>query len=393
MRIDIGKIHEHVFKQAAVARYFTPGRVNLIGEHLDYNGGYVFPCALEMGTYGAFSWRDDQEVHLFSDNFSGLGIKSFSLGDIHYDGADDWANYPKGIFALLQKMGRPIHRGMNISYLGNLPNGAGLSSSASIEVLSGLLINEACGLGLSYLDIVKLSQQVENDFIGVQSGIMDQFAVAMGKRDHAILLNSATLDYQYVPFVLRDTKIVITNTNKRRGLGDTAYNQRRAECQQALQDLRKVRDLRDLCSLTPPEFETLAMNIKDPVARRRAHHVVYENQRVLDSVAVLKKNDLETFGQLMNQSHCSLRDEYQVSCWELDCLVSTACELPETIGSRMTGAGFGGCTVSLVRTSGLDHFIETVGTEYHSRAGYTADFYVTEVGDGGRQLDDSIQSI
>ena len=367
--------------------YFAPGRVNLIGEHTDYNGGHVFPCALTIGTYAVARKRNDRKLRFFSMNFEHLGIITSSLDDLKPCREAGWTNYPKGIFWALGQRGYEINEGIDLLLFGNIPNGSGLSSSASVEVVTGYILSELFGLGISNQDLALIGQFSENKFNGVNCGIMDQFAIAMGKKDQAIFLDTSDLSYTYAPIKLANEKIVIACSNKKRGLGDSKYNERRAECEEALSELQTKLDIKALGELSEEEFEANKDLIKSEVRQRRAKHAVYENQRTLKAVDALKAGNLEEFGKLMNASHVSLRDDYEVTGIELDTLVENAWEQEGVIGSRMTGAGFGGCTVSIVKTDCVDKFIENVGKAYLEKIGYAADFYVVEIGDGGRVLE------
>ncbi len=362
--------------------YFVPGRVNLIGEHTDYNGGYVFPCALTIGTYAVARKRMDKTLRFFSMNFENMGVIETSIEQLERKEENDWTNYPKGVLWTMRNQGFHIENGMDILIYGNIPNASGLSSSASLEVLTGFVIRELFRLQISLQELALIAQYAENHYNGVNCGIMDQFAVAMGKKDSAIFLNTNDLSYQYVPVLLEDAKIVIMNTNKKRGLGDSKYNQRRAECEAALSMLQKVTSINCLCDLTEEQFEQYQYVIEDPIQHKRAKHAVYENQRTRKAVEALQMNDLALFGQLMIDSHTSLRDDYEVTGVELDTLVEAALAQAGVIGARMTGAGFGGCAVGIVKEDALECFIEQVGKEYQEKIGYAADFYVVEVGDG-----------
>ncbi|MGL4946857.1 MAG: galactokinase [Cetobacterium sp.] len=369
--------------------FFAPGRVNLIGEHIDYNGGKVFPCALDFGTYAVVTKREDKNFRMFSENFTDLGVIEFSLDSLVYDKKDDWANYPKGVVKTFLDAGYNIDCGFDVSFFGNIPNGAGLSSSASIEVLTCVILKNLFNLDVDMVEMVKLSQKTENEFIGVNCGIMDQFSIGMGKKDHAILLDCDTLEYAYAPFILKDISIVIANTNKRRGLGESKYNERRASCEAALSDLIAAGlNIKSLCDMDIETFEKNKHHIKSEEAVPRVRHAVAENVRVLDAMNSLKTGDIAAFGKLMNASHDSLRDDYEVTGFELDSLVEASREEEGTIGSRMTGAGFGGCTVSLVKNDFIDSFIENVGKKYTAKTGLTAAFYIGNPGDGARKLGD-----
>lgn len=367
--------------------YFAPGRVNLIGEHTDYNGGHVFPCALTLGTYAMVRKREDNKLRFYSMNFDYRDIVETSLDDLNFYKAAGWTNYPKGVIWAFTQKGHHVDKGLDILLYGNIPNGSGLSSSASVEVVMGVMLKDMFGFDVTKVDIALLGQYAENNYNGVNCGIMDQFSIAMGKADHAIFLDTSDLSYEYAPIMLENEKIVITSSNKKRGLGDSKYNERRSECETALRQLKKVLNISTLGELTEDAFESAKEVITSPVCVRRARHAVYENQRTIKAVAALKENNIELFGQLMNESHCSLRDDYEVTGIELDTLVESAWNTEGVIGSRMTGAGFGGCTVSIVESAAVDHFIKKVGKEYSEAIGYNADFYVVDIGEGARKLE------
>ena len=377
---------KEVFGKDAEQQFFAPGRVNLIGEHTDYNGGNVFPCAIDRGTYGLVSKRADRTFRMYSENFADLGVMEFTLDELVNDKKHDWANYPKGVIKMFVEEGFKIDSGFDFLVSGNIPNGAGLSSSASIEMLTGIVLKDLFHLSIDPIAMALLGKKVENLFIGVNSGIMDQFAIAMGKKDHAILLDCNTLKYDYVPVVLKDEVIVIANTNKRRGLADSKYNERRAECDEALAELQTKLPIKALGELSIEEFEANKNLIKSPIRQKRAKHAVYENQRTLKAQKELSAGNLAEFGKLMNQSHISLRDDYEVTGVELDTLAALAWEQPGVVGSRMTGAGFGGCTVSIVKKDKVDDFIKNVGEAYKNKIGYAADFYIAAVSEGARKL-------
>lgn len=366
-----------------IRAFFTPGRVNIIGEHIDYNGGFVFPCALDFGTYAVVRKRNDRKARFATMNFD-LEV-TVDLDNIVYDEAHDWVNYPKGVIKMYEEIG-PKVPGFDVLYYGDIPNGSGLSSSASLEVLTATMINVLAGGEIAPIQLVQLSQKAENEFVGVNCGIMDQFAVGMGKEDHAILLDCNTLEYQYVPFKLDGVKIVIANTKMRRGLADSKYNERRSECEEALHDLQDVLKIDYLCDMDEATFDQHAELINNPIARNRAQHAVYENQRVLKCVDALKKGDLETVGDLLYASHDSLRDLYEVTGKELDIMVEEAKKISGVLGSRMTGAGFGGCTVSLVEDEQVDAFIKNVGENYQKRTNLEPEFYVANVGQGAYEV-------
>ena len=376
-----------VFGDAEDAKvYFAPGRVNLIGEHTDYNGGHVFPCALTIGTYGVARKRNDNKLRFYSMNFENLGMMESSLEDLKPYKEADWTNYPKGVMWAFGEKGMKIPCGMDLLLNGNIPNGSGLSSSASVEVLTGFILRDLFGFAITNLELALTGQFSENNFNGVNCGIMDQFAIAMGKEGHAIFLDTANLSYEYAPVKLEGAKIVIACSNKKRGLGDSKYNERRSECETALAELQKVADIKTLGDLNEEQFEALGGVINSAVRLKRARHAVYENQRTIKAVEALRQNQIAFFGELMNQSHISLRDDYEVTGIELDTLVEEAWKIEGVIGSRMTGAGFGGCTVSIVKDEAIDTFIEQVGKAYEAKIGYAADFYVVEIGDGPKVL-------
>lgn len=370
-----------------IRSYFAPGRVNLIGEHTDYNGGHVFPCALTIGTYGVARKREDNKLRFYSVNFSKLGVIESSLEDLVPSEQAGWTNYPKGVMWTFEKRGYKLPFGVDFLIYGNIPNGSGLSSSASLEVLTGVMLKDMFGFTeLTMQELALIGQYSENNFNGMNCGIMDQFASAMGKKDCAIFLDTSTLEFEYAPVKLPDAKIVITNSKVKHSLVGSAYNDRRNECESAVKDLQKVLDIKALGELTEEEFEANKDAIQDPVCCKRAKHAVYENQRTIKAVKALKENNIEEFGKLMNASHVSLRDDYEVSCEEIDILVDLAWKIPGVIGSRITGGGFGGCTVSIVKNDAVDGFIETIGREYKEKVGHEAEFYVVDIGDGARKL-------
>ena len=365
-----------------IRTYFAPGRVNLIGEHTDYNGGHVFPCALTIGTYAVARKREDNQLRFYSVNFEKLGVIDSALDDLTPSKKAGWTNYPKGVMWAFEGRGYKLPTGLDILIYGNIPNGSGLSSSASLEVLTGVMLKDMFGFDVSMVDIALIGQYSENNFNGCNCGIMDQFASAMGKKDHAIFLDTNTLKYEYAPVVLEDAKIVIINSKVKHSLVDSAYNDRRNECETALKELQEVVDIKTLGDLTEEEFEAHKDAIKDPIRVKRAKHAVYENQRAIKAVEALKANDVETFGKLMNASHVSLRDDYEVSCEEIDILVDLAWETEGVVGSRITGGGFGGCTVSIVKNDAVDNFISKIGAAYKEKVGHEAEFYVVDIGDG-----------
>lgn len=366
---------------------FSPGRVNMIGEHTDYNGGHVFPAALTIGTYFAARKRDDRKVCFFSGNFPQNGIIERSLDELAYDRAKGFSNYPMGmIWAYQEKLGLTTPTGIDVYLWGNIPNASGLSSSASVEVGMGKILNVLFGFDVPNQEIALTGQYSENNYNGVNCGIMDQFSIAMGKEDCAIFLDCATLSYEYAPLKLDGAKVVISCTNKKRGLADSKYNERRAECEMALSELQKEVDIKALGELTEEEFLAHKGAIKNVLRQKRARHAVFENQRTIKAVALLKEGKVEEFGKLMNASHVSLRDDYEVTGIELDTLAEVSWTVPGCIGARMTGAGFGGCAVAIVKDEAIDNYIKTVGDAYLKKIGYKADFYVVSLGDGTYEL-------
>ncbi len=363
--------------------FFAPGRVNLIGEHTDYNGGYVFPCALNYGTYLMVRATEESEIKFASVNFE---YKAFvQPEDLNKKHGGEWVEYPLGVIDQMKKMGiKPS--GLELMYSGDIPNGAGLSSSASIELVTAFMLNTLYGKEIPMIDLIKISQKAENEFVGMNCGIMDQFAVGMGRKDSALFLNCDTLDYDLVPVKLGDYRLMIVNTNKRRGLTDSKYNERRSECETAVEIINKKKPVRNLSELNLAEFNEIKHLIDNEVIRKRAYHVISENARVLEAIPALKSGNLLRFGELMNESHDSLRDNYEVTGIELDTLVEEARKIPGCIGSRMTGAGFGGCTVSIVHRDSINDFIETVGRNYSDRTELKPVFYQPEIGDGPGEI-------
>ncbi|CAM3038760.1 galactokinase [Lactiplantibacillus plajomi] len=383
---NLQKEFKETFNRDSERVFFSPGRINLIGEHTDYNGGHVFPCAISIGTYGVYAARTDQTVRMFSANIPDQGIVSFDVNDLAYQKAAGWTNYPKGMMYELAKAGASFDHGFDLFVHGNLPDGAGLSSSASIELLMGTILRSTFNLTVGQLELVKLGQKVENDYIGVNSGIMDQFAVGMGKKDQAILLDTNTMAYDYAPVNLGDNVIVIMNTNKRRELQDSKYNERRSECEAALTRLQTALPIKSLGDLNEDQFDRAAYLINDDTLIRRARHAVFENRRTIRATEALADNDLDTFGQLMTASHVSLHFDYAVTGQELDTLAETAWAQPGVLGARMTGAGFGGCAIAIVAKDQVANFKKNVGRVYAETVGYEADFYIAEIADGPREL-------
>ena len=383
---EMQEVFREKFGAVQTHAYFSPGRVNLIGEHTDYNGGHVFPCAISLGTYALVAPRTDGISRLYSMNLPEQGVVQFPMHGAVKSDAYGWANYPIGVVRVMEDAGHRAAHGFDIVLYGTLPNGAGLSSSASIEVLMAVILNDELNLGIDMVELVKFSQKAENEFVGMNCGIMDQFAVGMGKKDCAILLDCNTLSYRYSKLALDGCSIVITNTNKTHSLVTSAYNERRAQCESALKALQKVKPIKALGELTNAEFDAIASAIPDPVERRRARHAVYENNRTLEAVKALEANDVKRFGELMNASHVSLRDDYEVTGAELDTLAELAWQQDGVLGSRMTGGGFAGCTVSIVRDAAIPAFEKNVGDAYTAKIGYAPSFYVANIADGARRL-------
>lgn len=375
-----------IFGEQAEATFFSPGRINLIGEHTDYNGGHVFPCAISLGTYGAARKREDNKLRFYSANFEDLGIIETSLDDLKYDKKDNWVNYAKGMIYFLKETGHDVDKGMDIFIEGNIPNGSGLSSSASLEMLIGVIAQELFNLDIDRVDLVKLGMETENKFIGVNSGIMDQFAVGMGKQNQAILLDTNTLEYSYAPVDMGNNVIVIMNTNKRRELADSKYNERRSECETAVGELQAKLDIKTLGELDAQTFDEYAYLIEDENRLKRARHAVWENQRTMQAQAALEEGNLEKFGRLVNASHVSLEHDYEVTGIELDTLAHTAWKQERVLGARMTGAGFGGCGIAIVDKDKVEAFKENVGKVYTEKIGYAPAFYIAEIADGTKVL-------
>ncbi|MDU4892102.1 MAG: galactokinase [Clostridium sp.] len=377
---------QEIFETNNAKVFFSPGRVNLIGEHIDYNGGLVFPCAISLGTYGVVAFNDTNTIRAYSLNFEALGLIKISLADLTYKKEDNWTNYVKGVVKFMKEAGHEINSGFDLLVYGNLPNGAGLSSSASLEMLTGKTLIDLFNLNISKVELALLGKRVENEFLGVNSGIMDQFAISLGKKDNATLLDCNTLDYKYAPVNFKNESIVIMNTNKRRELADSKYNERRAECEAALEQIKTIKNINALCELSTKDFNEISSVINNPIERKRAYHAVTENERVKSAIEALNNDDLITFGQLMTGSHTSLRDDYEVTGIELDTLVSSALKQPGVLGARMTGAGFGGCAIALVENPHVEEFIQKVGAEYKAAIGYEASFYIASTSDGPKKI-------
>lgn len=382
---ELKSAFEAAYHKTATDIFFSPGRVNLIGEHTDYNGGFVFPCALSFGTYLLMAPNNELKINFRSLNME--AVYSLELTQLTSPLPNKaWANYPLGVLAQFIKRGVAIEQGYDILFWGNVPAGAGLSSSAAMEVVTAFAFNELLGTGYDRTELAKIGQKAEHEFAGVMCGIMDQFASAQGKQDHAIYLNCDTLAFDLVPVKLEGIKVVVSNTHSPHHLDSGAYNDRVRQCQLAVQQISSVRPIKNLAELSQADFEQVEHAITDEVAHRRARHVVGEVQRTKDAVEALQQGNIALFGKLMTQSHISLRDDYEVTGLQLDSLAEAAWKVEGVLGSRMTGGGFGGCTVSLVRDEAIPTFIEQVGAEYTEKTGLKADFYIAEIGDGAHRV-------
>jgi len=367
--------------------FFSPSRINLIGEHIDYNGGMVMPCAILLGTYGVVRKRNDNIVRLASEN---IDLKvDVSILDLKYENEHGWANYAKGVICQFLESGYKAG-GMDILVSGNIPNGSGLSSSASLELLIGEMVNVLFNDGMiNRIELVKLCQKAENKFVGVMCGIMDQFAIGMGKENKSILLNCETLEYKYIDLDLKGCTLVIMDTNKSRELNESKYNERRSECEEALRIIKEHKKVDNLCQLSKSEFDKYSGYIENATVRNRAEHVVCENERVKKASGALKDNDIKLLGSLLKQSHNSLRDLYEVTGKELDNIVDAANSTDDCIGARMMGAGFGGCAIAIVKNDSVHDFTNRVSLVYKEKTGRDAKFYVTGIGDGTKMLEDA----
>ena len=386
-KAELEKVFYETFGQGETPRcFFAGGRVNLIGEHVDYNGGHVLPCALTMGTWALLRRRSDSRLRFFSMNFPQLGVLEGNLSTICFQERNQWTNYVLGMIFALRERGIELSSGFELLIYGNIPNGSGLSSSASLEVVAGAAFRACYDLDVTDVELALLGQRTENGFIGLNSGIMDQFSIALGQEDSAVFLNTGTLSYEYVPVELGDNVILIMNTCKRRTLADSKYNERRSECESALKALQKVLPVKDLASVDLRTFEANKGLIENETERNRAEHVVYECARTVEACKKLRAGDLISFGRLMDASHDSLRDLYAVSCKELDTLVDEARKCPGVLGARMTGAGFGGCAVAIVNRDAVKDVMEQVGAACEKAVGYPCAFYVASIGGGPREL-------
>lgn len=378
---------EKIFHHQGKDIFFSPGRINIIGEHLDYNGGHSIPCAISLGTYAVYAPRDDDRVEMYSANMKG-SVVSFKLDDNFPEKANDksWANYLKGMLVYLRQRYDQINHGFQLYINGELPYGAGISSSASIEMLMGIILKTEFNLPAERLSLVKLGQHTENDFVGLNSGIMDQFAVGMSKKDNAILLDAETLRYQYMPLVLGDYEVVIMSTNKKHSLASSAYNERVAQCQQALRRLQTKLDIKELADLNLEDFDEYSYLLNDETLLKRTRHVVFEDWRTMQAAHAMQDHDLEKLGRLISASHVSLHYDYEVSGKELDTLAETAWQQPSCLGARMIGGGFAGSAIAIVKKEAAEDFKAAVGKVYQDKIGYAASFYDAQVVDGSHQL-------
>ncbi|MFB1082085.1 galactokinase [Jeotgalibacillus sp. JSM ZJ347] len=383
---DLKKSFVSIFNEEPERLFFAPGRINLIGEHTDYNGGKVFPLAITYGTYAYVKKRNDKQIRLVSKNFPQTGIVTASLDHLEKNAEVGWVNYPLGVIHYLKESGYMIDQGFDVLFEGNIPNGAGLSSSASIEMAAGVMARGIADLSISQVELIKLCQRVENEYIGVNSGIMDQFAIGMGKQGQALWLDCDTLEFEYAPVELEHEKILIMNTNKRRELASSKYNERRSECERALDVIKEHVDVSSLGELSVEQLSEVEGWLGDPLLFKRVKHVVTENERTKQAYMSLKAGDLEHVGQLMNASHQSLKEDYEVTGEELDALAEFTQTLPGVIGARMTGAGFGGCAIAIVKTGEVENVIKQTRRNYQAQIGYGADFYVASVGDGAKEI-------
>lgn len=378
---------EQTFKQESTDLFFSPGRINIIGEHTDYNGGHVFPCAISLGTYAAYGPRTDKKIAICSGNMDN-DLVAFEIGDRKLEADPDhkWINYFKGMTAYVQDESREIDHGFNLYVWGNLPYGAGLSSSASIEMLIGHVLTEEYGLEIDPVKLAQLGQKTENEFIGLSSGIMDQFAVNMSKKDQAIFLDCATLQYDYLPLDLGDYEIIIMSTNKKHSLADSAYNDRVRECQEATSKLQEKLNIKHLGDINEETFDEYSYLINDEILLKRARHAVFENQRTIKATKAMADKDLGRLGRLINASHVSLHFDYEVTGKEVDTLVENAWKQAGCLCAKMIGGGFGGSAIAIVKEDKVDEFKEKVGKIYENAVGYAAGFYEAKIVDGTHKL-------
>lgn len=383
---ELLKEYETTFGEKGKNVFFSPGRINVIGEHTDYNGGHVFPAAISLGVYGVYGPREDKKVCLFSGNVDG-DIVEFDIDDTTVEKDDRfWANYFKGMITYLREKYDNIDHGFNLYIKANLPSGSGLSSSAAIEMLMGIILKDEFNLDVDRIALAKMGQRTENEFVGLNSGIMDQFACIMGKKDSAIFLDCNTLDYEYKPLALGDYEIIIMATNKPHTLADSAYNDRVRECHDAVKKLQAKLDIKTLGELDNDTFDEYAYLINNETEIKRARHAVSENQRTLRATKAMQNGDLEKLGRLIDASHVSLHYDYEVTGQELDTLAEASWAQPGVLGARMIGGGFGGSAIAIVKKDQAEAFKKNVGKIYRDKIGYDASFYDAEIVDGTKRI-------
>lgn len=383
---ELLKEYETTFGEKGKDVFFSPGRINVIGEHTDYNGGHVFPAAISLGVYGIYGPREDKKVRLFSGNVDG-DIVEFDIDDTTVEKDDRfWTNYFKGMIAYLREKYDNIDHGFNLYIKANLPSGSGLSSSAAIEMLMGIILKDEFDLDVDRIALAKMGQRTENEFVGLNSGIMDQFACIMGKKDSAIFLDCNSLDYEYLPLALSDYEIIIMATNKEHTLADSAYNNRVRECHNALEKLQKQLDIKSLGELDNDTLDEYSYLINDETELKRARHAVSENQRTLRATKAMQDGDLEKLGRLIDASHVSLHYDYEVTGQELDTLAEASWAQPGVLGARMIGGGFGGSAIAIVKKDQAEAFKKNVGKIYRDKVGYDASFYDAEIVDGTKRI-------
>ena len=378
--------YEKTFNENGQDVFFSPGRINVIGEHTDYNGGHVFPAAISLGVYGVYGSRDDTKVRLYSGDVDG-DVVEFDINDTTVEEGDRfWANYFKGMITYLREKYDNIDHGFNLYIKANLPSGSGLSSSAAIEMLMGIILKDEFNLDVDRIALAKMGQRTENEFVGLNSGIMDQFACIMGKKDSAIFLDCNTLKYEYKPLALGDYEIIIMATNKPHTLADSAYNDRVRECHDALEKLQQKLDVKSLGELDNDALDEYSYLINDETELKRARHAVSENQRTLRATKAMQYGDLEKLGRLIDASHVSLHYDYEVTGDELDTLAEASWKQPGVLGARMIGGGFGGSAIAIVKKSEAENFKKNVGDIYRDKIGYDASFYDAEIVDGTKRI-------
>lgn len=383
--LEIAFSHRYGASDEPIITIASPARINLIGEHIDYNGGKVFPAAINRYLYVLMRKRADMRI--LYDDIRFPGQLSFTISEsLPYQSEYGYANYLNGMLTILKNNNYAINSGFEVLIFSQLPAGGGISSSSALEIGFGLAVSEVFGLSLDRIELAKIGQQSEHAFMNVQCGIMDQFSIAMGKKDHAILLDTTSLDYEYVPFILNNYRIVVINSNKQRTLANSKYNERRAECIKGLQLLQQDKEIRTLCELTGSDLPFVTEKITDPVILKRVHHCITENERVKEAAAALKEGDIPRLGSLLKASHESLKDNYEVTGFELDTIAELANSFPHCLGARMTGAGFGGCAIAIVDSPAIDDFVRHIKDSYTQKTGLVPSFFACEASDGTRKL-------